>query len=108
MMCYLSVTNSQPSLCTLQLSPEGDKSEPVYVVVVQCAADGPLSSGTAEGWVVMRKLKDFQTLHAKLKEVREQKKTSERTHARTHARTHVRTSERTRAQTNESTNEPTN
>ena len=52
-----------------QMSPEEEKAVPVYVLVVHCAAENT-SSPTAEGWVVTRRLKDFHTLHSKLKEVR--------------------------------------
>lgn len=64
-----------------QWNPDGERSIPVYAIVVHSAADAKqaLPSGgkstdedaniNSEGWVVTRRFKDFETLHVKLKEV---------------------------------------
>ena len=64
-----------------QWNPDGERSIPVYAIVVHSTADenqtlppgGKSKDGdgslNSEGWVVTRRFRDFETLHVKLKEV---------------------------------------
>ena len=50
---------------------EGDKKVPIFVLVIHLSGSGGsqnLQSST-EGWVVTRKLQDFQAVHEKLVQV---------------------------------------
>ena len=54
-----------------QTSLEGDKKIPIFVLVIHLSGSGGsqnLQSST-EGWVVTRKLQDFQAVHEKLIQV---------------------------------------
>lgn len=60
---------------SVEWNPDGERSAPVFAVVVHSTAeikgakttDGDVAVNS-EGWVVTRKFKDFETLHIKLKE----------------------------------------
>lgn len=56
---------------SFQLDPQDDKT-PLFVICVSCdeaAEKQPDYASQATGWVVARHLKEFQALHAKLKDV---------------------------------------
>ena len=56
---------------SLQLDPQDDKT-PLFVICISCdeaAEKQPDYATQATGWVVARHLKEFQTLHAKLRDV---------------------------------------
>ena len=64
-----------------QWNPDGERSIPVYAIVVHSAAEehealppgGKSTEGdenlNSEGWVVTRRFREFETLHVNLKEV---------------------------------------
>ena len=59
------------SIAVLQTSMEGDKKVPIFVLVIHLSGSGGsqnLQSST-EGWVITRKLQDFQAVHEKLIQV---------------------------------------
>ena len=68
-------------LFIMQWNPDGERTIPVYAIVVHSAAEeheglppgGKPNKGdgnfNSEGWVVTRRFRDFETLHVNLKEV---------------------------------------